>query len=199
MLGSGSSLRSRYRISGLRGSCGRVARREGPAAEGCRLIGQMCSGLGRSLKGKLCFVVQNSLGRGPAARPRSIPPALALRSASSRIRAIKTYRRSSLAGLGDVPLHLHRTMHDRLPGQSALGKEPPSSPKTPMAISWRPGKERTRRCPSMGPTHRPKTLRGLWTPDQPCADWMRAILPKMDHGGVGCPAEVVIGENYQVR
>lgn len=37
-----------------------------------------------------------------------------------------------------MPLLLYQTMHDRLAGRSPLGAEPPSSPETPMAMSWRP-------------------------------------------------------------
>ncbi len=85
-------------------------------------------------------VVPQHLARGPAARPRCIPPASgssrALNPFQSQDRIadqplagdfalpapIDPFRKTMglscplepLAGLGDVPLHLHRTMHERL-------------------------------------------------------------------------------------
>lgn len=90
----------------------------------------MRGGLVRSER-KLCSVVQNSLARGPAARPRCIPPASGSSWALNPIQSHRSYRRSTtrgrlrspcthrsfqedqglsrplepLTGLGDVPLH----------------------------------------------------------------------------------------------
>ena len=42
---------------------------------------------------KMCVVLQHILARGPAARPRCIPPALVLQRHRAYFRTIKTYRR----------------------------------------------------------------------------------------------------------
>ena len=49
-------------------------------------------------------------------------------------------------------------------------------PPRPQTISWRRlhrdhGREHSR-CPSLEPSHRPRSLRAPWNPDQPCAVWM---------------------------
>ena len=50
------------------------------------------------------------------------------------------------------------------------------SPDTPMTISWRrlhrDQERELSRCPSLEPSHRPRSLRAPWNPDQSCADWM---------------------------
>lgn len=46
----------------------------------------------------MCFVVQNHLGKGAAARPRCIPQAMALSGHLTRSRAIRPYRRSTTRG-----------------------------------------------------------------------------------------------------
>lgn len=125
------------------------------------------------------------LARGPAARPRCIPPAMARFRAFSPSRAIRPYRRSITRGKPSALPAPHRSLREdqeaiaplgthshRLAVASPLGQELPSSPKTPMTTSWRPPcadwmramswrrfhRDRDRelsRCPSLDPSHRP--------------------------------------------
>ena len=62
---------------------------------------------------KMCVVVPHILARGPAARPRCIPPTMATSGYRTHPSPAKRIAVSPLASLGDVPLHLHRTMDQR--------------------------------------------------------------------------------------
>lgn len=113
---------------------------------------------------KLCFVVQNSLARGPAARPRCIPPASGSFRALNPFQSHRSYRRSSTRGRLRSPC-THRSFQDdhgaiaplgtsRRAWRSASPPAPnhaqtaarsitnqgsvPAPTDTPMTISWRP-------------------------------------------------------------
>ncbi|MCP5274902.1 MAG: hypothetical protein H6936_08655 [Burkholderiales bacterium] len=66
----------------------------------------------------MCTVIQYHLGKGVRCAPPLHPPADGVVTGMT-IRSILTTPSKriavlSLAGLGDMPLHLHRTMHNRL-------------------------------------------------------------------------------------
>lgn len=98
---------------------------------------------------KMCVVVQHHLGKGAAARPRCIPPAIALTGHRTHPEPAERITVPSLAGLGEVPLHLHRTMDHRsyraplnpTRKETSLSLHPSTwaafLPPRPLTIPWR--------------------------------------------------------------
>ena len=135
-----------------------------------------------SVDRKMCVVVPHILARGPAARPRCIPPAIGSLRVLNPSRAKRPYRRSITRG------GLRSPCTHRLGGRSA--------PKTPdhvmETISSRPGKGARRSCPSHGPIPSTKgRVTPLGTPTKPprigCRQRVgagpdqRAIMPPEPH------------------
>ncbi len=131
---------------------------------------------------KLKILNKTILARWPAARPRCIPPAggsfRALNPLQSQqtVSPVKHSRETSLS-LHPSIKGLSRPLKPLAPCGRCITNQGsvPATPNTPMTISWRPGREHS--CyPSLEPSHRPKSLRAPWNPDQPYADWMPPSL-----------------------
>lgn len=113
----------------------------------------------------MCFVVQNHLGKGARCAPPLHPPGLGSVRALSPSRASRTYRRSFTRGRLRSPCtHRH--------GGRACPQDP--SPFHGDDFIETKGKEHSR-CPSLEPSHRPRSVSRPWNPDQPYADWMSPL------------------------
>jgi hypothetical protein len=151
-------------------------------------------GDGSYVNRKMCFVVQNHLGKGAFPSPRCIPQGKALSAAAGRVRV--RARQGLEWRIRLVPSHLSsrgswfrgdrrprhgnvRPLHHRL-------REPPSSPKIPhgqggvpaplepQTMPWKPTVRRldARQRVAAGP--RRWHLRALSTLNQGCAHWTPA-------------------------
>ena len=150
---------------------------------------------------KMCFVVQNHLGKGARCAPPLHPPGRGSVRGLTPSRANRTYRRSITRGRLRSPC-THRSFQEDQGLSRPLkptrtvwplhhqSGERSCSPDTPMTTSWRPtfrsldarhfmettssrpGREHFIAILALEPSHRPRSLRAPWNPDQSSADWM---------------------------
>ena len=127
---------------------------------------------------KLCFVVQNSLARGPAARPRCIPPASGSSWALNPIQSHRSYRRSTTRGRLRSPC-THRSFQEDHGAIAPLGttrrawrRASPPAPNHAQTF----GRPITNQGSVPAPTDTPmRTSSRPLHGDQPRAVWMRAM------------------------
>ena len=114
---------------------------------------------------KMCFVVQNHLGKGTAARPRCIPQAVALSGRRTHFRASRSYRRSITRG------RLRSPCTHRLGGRSCPQDPRPFHGDQPCAVWMPPSCQRWITPKGLSPPLKPSSSGSencLSTDTEPC-------------------------------